>query len=243
MKNQAKIKQLRALAANENMSQTIREKARKEAEKLGNPIPEPKYKTYQGPKVYSYQNKDYPAEVARIRKDELDGKISYSYLLTLKREDGSTYSSKWVGENSLSDVPLTKTGRAKKTKGLKALLEDEPKENNMKDTDELLANLKKKKSTKKTSKKKEETKNPMETKNYRAFKISYVKETNENAAKTKIEDLRHKESKIIPFGAEYNETLDTAKDYLIKKGIPLIGNASAKDYYLLFTDNFDIHIK
>lgn len=61
----------------------------------------PKYKRED--LLYSYQNKDYPAPVSRVRESHEEGS-QHAYKLTLKNEHG-TRSSHWIDENSLTENP------------------------------------------------------------------------------------------------------------------------------------------
>lgn len=81
-------------------------------------------------------------------KKELDGNKVY-YV-----GNGEKLTIDELAEKEDLTEPVRKNYGIKRGQGLKALLKDEPKENNMKDTDELLANLKKKKATKKKANKK-----------------------------------------------------------------------------------------
>ena len=58
----------------------------------------PKYKV--GDMVYSWQNPTVKRRVSHIR--EQDPPYQHQYKVSLRDKDGYSYSSKWMGENSLS---------------------------------------------------------------------------------------------------------------------------------------------
>lgn len=99
------------------------------------------WKPNKNPLFIHAPKKDLSKALDKINKD-------YTFLENEENED----------VDSLVRKMYVKSTDNKKGKGLKALLKDEPKENNMKDTDELLKKLKDKKATRKTSKKKKSPK-------------------------------------------------------------------------------------
>ena len=63
----------------------------------------PKYKV--GQMFYSYQNPTVKRAINKIRPSD-DPKYSHSYVLALRDKDGYSYSSKWMGEGTLSKTKL-----------------------------------------------------------------------------------------------------------------------------------------
>ena len=60
----------------------------------------PKFKV--GDMVYSWQNPDVKRRVSFVREaDENDPMDSHKYIVSLRDENGYSYSSKWMGEKSM----------------------------------------------------------------------------------------------------------------------------------------------
>lgn len=63
----------------------------------------PKYKM--GQRFYSYQNPTVKRAINKIRPSD-DPVYAHSYILALRDKDGYSYSSKWMGEGTLSKTKL-----------------------------------------------------------------------------------------------------------------------------------------
>lgn len=74
--------------------------------------------------------------------------------------------------------------------------------------------------------------------NYHVLKISYLGATNTKGSRIKILSERFKESKVIAYNYEFNNTCEGAEDYLSKNGFELIGKAEGKDCYYIITNTF-----
>ena len=75
-------------------------------------------------------------------------------------------------------------------------------------------------------------------KNLRGFEISMLQPTNKRGARVKINDLRFKKTKIIPYSYEFNTCKDEGKVYLNSLNILCLYACETEKVY-----NFDIQIK
>jgi hypothetical protein len=162
-----KIKKLRKLADNSKLSQPVREKARKEAERLENISGTPLIKTGKKSKPKLLQGQNFPlgwGDSIIVTPEKT--KVAKEWWSSLSINEQKDLVKKHLPENYPSNLVYTKDGKiliflrekefTDKPKGLKSLLKDEPMKNNLPgDTDELLKNLKAKKASKKTKAKKQ----------------------------------------------------------------------------------------
>ena len=80
--------------------------------------------------------------------------------------------------------------------------------------------------------------------NKKLIEIKYLGATNTKGSRIKLTDILRKKSKIISFSYEFNNTLDNAINYFIKKGIKKedINHGELKDSYILIFDDFKIEL-
>jgi len=78
-------------------------------------------------------------------------------------------------------------------------------------------------------------------KRHRFFQVTFLRPTNNNPARIKIQDLYWKETKIIPY--KYSESMESVKDFLNTKGIAIVSEGMTFSGFILGTENFDINIK
>lgn len=80
--------------------------------------------------------------------------------------------------------------------------------------------------------------------NKKLIEIKYLGPTNTKGSRIKLIDVLRKKSKIINFSYEFNNTLDNAINYFIKKGIKKedINFGELKDSYILIFDDFKIEL-
>jgi hypothetical protein len=82
-------------------------------------------------------------------------------------------------------------------------------------------------------------------KNVRAFKATFIGQTNTRPSHVKLEDLRNRTKvKLSTNNTSYDDTSDIAHEYLNSIGVDVIGRAeNGGSGYLLFSDNFEKSIK
>lgn len=80
--------------------------------------------------------------------------------------------------------------------------------------------------------------------NKKLIEIKYFGTTNTKGSRIKLTDVLRKKSKIINLSYEFNNTLDNAINYFIKKGIKKedINFGELKDSYILIFDDFKIEL-
>ena len=79
--------------------------------------------------------------------------------------------------------------------------------------------------------------------NVRTFEAVFLGPTNVSGSRVKINDLRFKESKTIPFNYEANSEGQVAVEYLNTLGIKIVAKSETQKGTILFTKNFEKSIK
>jgi hypothetical protein len=79
--------------------------------------------------------------------------------------------------------------------------------------------------------------------NVRIFEAVYLGPTNVSGSRVKINDLRFKESKTIPFNYKANSEGEVAAEYLNTLGIKIVAKGETQKGMALFTKNFEKSIK
>jgi len=75
--------------------------------------------------------------------------------------------------------------------------------------------------------------------NFHVLKISFIGATDYKPSRVKIASERFKQSRVIEYNHEFNNTCDIAEDWLRKNGFNLTGHAEGKDCYYVITDTFE----
>ena len=74
--------------------------------------------------------------------------------------------------------------------------------------------------------------------NFHVLTVNYLGATNTLPSRVSIKSERFKESKVINFTYELDNTQQVAQNYLERKGFELIGKAEGKDCYYIISSTF-----
>lgn len=83
-----------------------------------------------------------------------------------------------------------------------------------------------------------ETAKPAYIPNLHVIKVTYLGPTNSRGSRVKMHSERFQKGKTIGYDYQFNNSLDIAKDYLIKNGFELVAQAEGKDCYYIMTNTF-----
>ena len=75
-------------------------------------------------------------------------------------------------------------------------------------------------------------------KNYHIIKVTYLGATNNKGSRVKMYSERFLKSKTIPFNHGIGNILEIAKNYLLRNGFEIIGQAEGKDSDYIITETF-----
>ena len=74
--------------------------------------------------------------------------------------------------------------------------------------------------------------------NLHALEVTYGSPTEQRGARVKIKSHRFKQSKIISFNYEYNQTYEMAQNWLENNGFDLVGQAEGNNSYIILSTTF-----